>query len=225
MDYKGAVESFQKALEANPRSAAAHFELGYLYDQKVNDYAAAVYHYEQYLRLRPSSDKAEIIRPRITACKMELAKTVSFGLVSRDVQKDLERFNAENAQLKQQIELLRGQVARFQALSNAAQVSAPSPVATNPAAINSFSNAGSAATAQVQPARGPVVRTPVPQPAPIPPEIKAASMHARTYTVKPGDTAASIAKRNGVPLSKFLAANPGMEPKRIRPGQILNLPK
>ena len=30
MDFKGAVESFEKAVEVNPKSAPAHFELGWL---------------------------------------------------------------------------------------------------------------------------------------------------------------------------------------------------
>ena len=34
MDFKGAVESFERAVEVNPKSAPAHFELGWLYDQK-----------------------------------------------------------------------------------------------------------------------------------------------------------------------------------------------
>ena len=44
-DYRGAIESFEKALENNPRNAAAHFELGLLYEQQENDCAAALYHY------------------------------------------------------------------------------------------------------------------------------------------------------------------------------------
>jgi len=42
MDYQGAFESFEKALEANPGSASAHFELGCLCDQKESDPAARV---------------------------------------------------------------------------------------------------------------------------------------------------------------------------------------
>jgi len=45
MDYQGAIEAFEQSLEANPHSAAAHFELGWLYDEKVPDPAAAIYHY------------------------------------------------------------------------------------------------------------------------------------------------------------------------------------
>ena len=49
MDFTGAIQSFEKALEVNPKSAPAHFELALLYDQKEPDPAAAVYHYERYL--------------------------------------------------------------------------------------------------------------------------------------------------------------------------------
>ena len=45
LDHKGAVEAFEKALEINPRSASAHFELALLFEQKEDDYAAAVYLY------------------------------------------------------------------------------------------------------------------------------------------------------------------------------------
>ena len=62
MDYDGAIESFEKALQANPRNAAAHFELGVLYDQKKNDYGAAIYHYERHLQLRTNSPMAELVK-------------------------------------------------------------------------------------------------------------------------------------------------------------------
>src|SRR5512134_2073453 len=58
MDYKGAIESFEKALEINPKSAAAHFELGILFDQKEADPATAIYHYQHYLKFRPNAGNA-----------------------------------------------------------------------------------------------------------------------------------------------------------------------
>src|SRR5262249_9401903 len=60
MDYNGAIECFQKALEVNPKSASAHFELGWLYDQKVADPAAAIYHYQGYLKRTPQGPKSEL---------------------------------------------------------------------------------------------------------------------------------------------------------------------
>src|ERR1017187_8324183 len=81
MDFKGAIESFEKAVEVNPKSAAAHFELGCLYDQKEADPAAAIYHYERYLKLAPNSGKEEIIKAHILTCKQQLAQTVDLGPV------------------------------------------------------------------------------------------------------------------------------------------------
>ena len=72
LDYAGAIESFEKALDVNPKSASAHFELGCLCDQREADPAAAIYHYEHYLKLRPRADNTEIVHTRILACKQEL---------------------------------------------------------------------------------------------------------------------------------------------------------
>src|ERR1044072_926781 len=58
-DYPGAVEMFEKALDVNPRSASAHFELGVLYEQQQNDFAAALYHYQKAVALRPDLVSAD----------------------------------------------------------------------------------------------------------------------------------------------------------------------
>jgi len=46
----------------------------------------------------------------------------------------------------------------------------------------------------------------------------------RTHTVAAGETAVRIARRYGVSLDALLAANPGLEPRRMRVGQVLNIP-
>src|SRR5260370_35398011 len=66
LDYKGAAECFEKALDVNPHSASAHFELACLFDQKEMDPAAAIYHYEHFLNLRPKAGNADLARQRIT---------------------------------------------------------------------------------------------------------------------------------------------------------------
>ena len=70
MDFKGAIESFEKAVEVNPKSAPAHFELGVLYEQKESDPAAAIYHYERYLELRPDAEKKKLIEDLIRQQKV-----------------------------------------------------------------------------------------------------------------------------------------------------------
>src|SRR6266404_5603219 len=65
LDFPGAIECFEKAIAVNPRSAAAHFEAGLLYEKNQQDYAAAIYHFERFLELRPRSDYAEVVTQRI----------------------------------------------------------------------------------------------------------------------------------------------------------------
>jgi LysM repeat protein len=47
---------------------------------------------------------------------------------------------------------------------------------------------------------------------------------ARTHTVKPGETPTMIARRYGIRLEALLAANPKLEPRRLKVGQTLYLP-
>ncbi len=46
-----------------------------------------------------------------------------------------------------------------------------------------------------------------------------------TYTVKSGDYPAKIARAHGVSVNALLAANPGLEPTKMKVGQVINLPK
>jgi LysM repeat protein len=45
-----------------------------------------------------------------------------------------------------------------------------------------------------------------------------------TYTIKSGDSLAKIARANGISLADLTAANPGVNPKRLKVGQKINLP-
>jgi LysM repeat protein len=108
-DFKGAAEEFEKALEDNPHSTAAHFELGWLYDTKLNDYAAAIYHYERHLLCQPDSKRAELVKERIRGCKQELANS-EFPLPnSLNLQRDVDRLTAENQLLKKQLDAFKNQ--------------------------------------------------------------------------------------------------------------------
>ena len=127
MDYKGAIESFEKAVEVNPRSAAAHFELALLYDQKESDPAAAIYHYERYLKLAPNSGKEDMVKPRILACEQQLAQSVSLAPVSEKQQRELERLLEENKRLREDIQKWQAYASYLQSLTN--QTSNPVPAA------------------------------------------------------------------------------------------------
>ncbi|MCU0771838.1 MAG: LysM peptidoglycan-binding domain-containing protein [Verrucomicrobia bacterium] len=198
-DHLGAIESYHRALEVNPRSSAAHYRLGLLYESEDRNPAAAIYHFEQFLRLRPNSEQAGLIRQHILGCKQELAKEVSLGLVSGEMKNQLDeliaknqRLAEENQRLAEENQRLREQVGRTQS-SLASGTSPPT-----------FPSASSASPPGTVPPRHPA----------------ATSVH----TVQRGDTYFSIAKRYGVSTAALQAANPGVNPNRLNVGQRLNIP-
>ena len=75
-DFEGAERSFQKALEANPRSSVAHREIGLLFLSHKKDPAAAIYHLQRYLTLMPEAPDKPEIHGHIEALKGDLAKEV-----------------------------------------------------------------------------------------------------------------------------------------------------
>src|SRR5215213_5793408 len=104
-DYQGAVEMFEKALDVNPRSASAHFELGVLYEQQQYDYAASLYHYGRAVMLNSNAPFAELSRQRMQECKRELAKSVVQPMAMQNLQAEIDALRAETNRLKQQLEL------------------------------------------------------------------------------------------------------------------------
>jgi LysM repeat protein len=215
MDYSGARDAFEASLEANPRSAAAHFELGMLYEEKLADPAAAVYHYERYLKFNPNAGNAVLIQQHIDACKQQLAAGV-LGLPSSSAaQQQLEKLAGQNRALQQQVEQLEETIKQWNAYyASQLAVRSNAPPQKNPGAQPnpdslpdniSMAPATTPDKAQTKPAP--------PKPA-----------KPRTHTVVAGETAARIARDSGVKLSALGAANPGVNLSRIRAGQVLNLP-
>jgi tetratricopeptide (TPR) repeat protein len=193
-DFKGAAQEFEKALETNPDSAAAHFELGWLYDTKLNDYAAAIYHYERHLQLQPDSDRAGLVKGRIRGCKQELADSEFPLPQDRNLQKQIDRLNAENLMLKQQLDALKKQLA---ADAEAAQT-------------------------RVEPIRAAAVSDAAPSERT--PPTPTGGDRPRMHVVKAHETISSIAAEYGLRPAKLLAANPQTNPRRLRVGQSLVLP-
>lgn len=212
-DYKGAVEAFEKAVEANPRSASAHFQLGLLYEQKIteeNSYAIAIYHYTKFLQLRPQSPHAEIVRQRIIACKQELAKPIALAPGTQSVLRDLERLKVENAQLRSQLEAWVAY-----ATNRAAFAPPPLPASNPPPAVVVSPAQPPAAPAPVIAAQGSSGgggTTP------------AATGAMRTHKVQANETPAAIARKYGISLRALMEANPGLDARRLKIGQVLNIP-
>jgi LysM repeat protein len=208
MDFKGAIESFEKAVEVNPKSAPAHFELGWLYDQKESDPAAAIYHYQRYLKLSPNSGKEEMVKTRILACKQQLAQSVSLGPVTEKQQRELEQLLEENKHLREDLEKWRADASRRQIATSQPSVGPPAPRAVQPAVAEQSAASGASTSNSANPVR--------------PPTALATSL--RTHIVKPGETPTIIARKYGVKVEALMAANPKLDPRRLQVGRAVIIP-
>jgi tetratricopeptide (TPR) repeat protein len=203
MDFEGAVESFQQALEANPHSAAAHLQLGELYAAKVPDPAAAIYHYEQFLKRQPTSPEGEVIRRNILILKQNLAEAVLAMSPAAGVQKELERMIVENRRLRDELEMLRTDLAARAGSTNRLT--------------------GRLDTGRVKPVSGGSLAGGN-LPAPNSSQFDSTSASIRRHKVVAGDTPASLARRYRIKVAALLAANPGLNPKRMRIDQNVSIP-
>jgi LysM repeat protein len=158
------------------------------YDNKVNDSAAAIYHYERHLQLMPNSDRAQSVKERIRLCKQELANT-EFPLPnSQNLQRAVDRLTAENVALKEELAALLHPAAAREELAR-----------RGPQTVRVAAGTPSAAES-------------------------VAPLHRRVHVVKARETIRSIASEYGLKASAILAANPRVDPLRLRIGQSLNLP-
>ena len=211
LDYKGAIDCFERAVEENPRSALAHFELGVLYDQHENDYAAALYHYNKALKLRPTGYPSDNIRQRIPACKQELIKADSLAVINPTVLRETERLREENQMLRKQVDSLQAYISGRPQVVHAAPAPAPAP--TNYAGLRS--------TAATAPASGDRPRASL---ASASSASSPSGARGRTHLITAGETLAAVARRYQVKISALLAANPGLDPKHLRVGQTVTVP-
>ena len=207
-DYKGAIEAFEKALEINPRSAQAHFELGVLYDQhsdqKEADYVSAMFHYYQAIKLRPNEYPADNAHERIIFCKSELVKAESLAPVIQSLTRERDKLREENQLLHKQLD------------SSGTAHSAPAGLTTR-FLSNRTERVANTNPAPLRATNGVAMRERV---TPLPP----VPTSTRTHTVKAGETPFSISRQYRVKLEALMSANPTLDAKRLKVGQVLTIP-
>lgn len=231
--WQAAKESFHRALEANPENLHAHLALGDLYRARLTNHALALYHYHRYLDLgrvqNNGSFQDQSASDGIRNSEVELARKHAEGLF-RDqrqfeieslrsnvvfLQRELDSTRAMNEHLKRAMDHLTnslgGSVQERLAFVATNRFVTPPPAPTNPVV----------GRVTVPPAR-PVGTQPV-NPAGQNP-ANPAQPQPRTHRVQPGETFSTIARRYNVRLPALQAANPGVDSRRLKQGQTLNIP-
>lgn len=231
-----ALELFRKTLDKEPSLARAHLEIAFLLDKKTGDYVLAIYHYNRYLELRPTSDKRELIQERIRMAKLAFAATIS-GVSSNGAQHMI-ALEKENSALRMENDLIRGQVRDLQ--SRLHSIAIGPPASSNPPAgnmsvvrapdVNESMPDGVAGSRIGENTQGISVTTTQ--------VVVAGDSHkappsgnrkGTTYTVQRGDTLAKIALKfyqNSKRWNDIYNANRGImrTDKDLRPGMTLKIP-
>jgi LysM repeat protein len=219
-EYDGAIEAFQESLEINPRSSQAHYRLAQIYDTKRPDPAAAIYHYQEYLRLDTHAENADVVRGRITACKQQLVADVMTMPTAPATMRKIEELTETNRLLSAQVDRLNDSVKQWSAYAATLQAAARNN-STPQNNIAAPTAGGSPTPDDVSTA---TLTTPRGTSSTRSSTTAATTAHPRTHVVASGETLASIARKHGVSLTALESANPSVTPKKLRAGQTLNLP-
>jgi LysM repeat protein len=219
LDFTGAVEAFKEALEVSPRSAAAHFQLAWLYENKLSDPAAAIYHYQEYLELSPKAGNQDVIKQHIYACKQQLVMDVMQLPSTPAAQQQTEKLAEQNRKMQDELDKWHAYYAAELAARNNPAAGTPglAPAGGQPGASASPDDVSSP---QV-PLPGNHAVNPVAQARTLP---VAPMPRQRTHVVASGETLAAIARHAGVSIPALEAANPGVNPKHLHTGQTIYLP-
>jgi LysM repeat protein len=233
----GAVADYEAALAANPKLAGAHYELGVIYGDKMNDPISSIYHFKRFLELSPSTDKKDQVQALIDKEGQDFAASLPAAKpqISAD---DMNKLTTENAALKKQVDDANTTIAALQEkLKHQPAVVAAAPATPDAAAPAAADDASAPAPS------GPKTALPVD------PTVAASGnadtdaaanatstnssnappAGARSYTVAKGDSYWKIAKKmypgdtkNGV--EKIQEANKQTVGKPLKIGQVLVIP-
>ena len=205
LNHEDAIKAFHQALEINPRSSAAHKELGILYEKHENDPAAAIYHYRRFLKLNPNSPIANDISDRVAGCQIDLVEEMKDSGAN-------ERRRQEMADLKDKLTHLTRQ---FEKVRHENDVLRNRLRNINPRLANV-----TPPPTPTQPAGPKKSLTPKTKTRPHKPE----SASPRQHKVELNENPTKIARKYAIPLQRLLAATPGLNPRRIQVGQMLKIP-
>ena len=227
-----ALKAFNRALEANPQSASAHREIGQLCLDKKRDYALAVFHLRRHQQIKASRSSKTTKDPgdyaveqQIKQAQILLAAEFTDQIGQQQNQSKIDELKRRNAELETTVIRLNQQIALRGApvvVANPAPPPPPPQVQTQAAAgpVKDVAPGPVAAAAPAAVVRPTDTKTGSPAPKPA-----SRAPAARTHVVKAGEVPAAIARRYGISVHELMAVNKGIDPRRMRAGQTLNLPE
>jgi len=226
--YDLARDSFQRASDVNPSNRFALLELGMLHLQRFNRPVSAIYYFERYLELGRRQEGQtftdEFVQNWIKSAKISLAVEYASEIGRERSELEMDQLRRRNADLEQKVELLSQQLgsmhSQLQAYAQAAAANANpqgNAAGGTPQVSQSVQQPAPQQPQQAQQNRQP------PQQQPQQPQRPAAPP-VRTHVIRSGENPSIVARQYGVPLAELMAANPNVDPNRMRPGDVLRIP-
>jgi nucleoid-associated protein YgaU len=108
-EVKEAIRLYRTLLVEEPRAYSVHFQLAALLQDSEEDYISALYHYKQYLALRPETEKANLVQDRIRVTEQLLAPQLLRKLGTSAQALSQAHLLKENDRLKEQLTKLEGE--------------------------------------------------------------------------------------------------------------------
>jgi LysM repeat protein len=108
-DLKEAVRLYRTMLVEEPHAYSVHFHLATLLQDYEEDYISALYHFKQYLSLRPETEKTALVQDRIRVTEQLLAPQLLRKLGDSVQGLSQAHLLKENDTLKRQITKLEGE--------------------------------------------------------------------------------------------------------------------
>lgn len=218
-DFTEAVLGFEKALEVNPQNAAAHLELGLVHYQETHDYAAAIYHFNKMLELRPDHVMASRIREHLERCRMDFASSVNLGPLNQHTEARLKRLVEERDELREKVSQMEGQVVQLREVLKATrQAPAQMTQAREPDLAGSGSTSPSLSGASEATEASTLTSS---QSAPARP---LGQEKFRKHVIRSNDNFYKLAQHYGIDLKAMEQANPGLNSTKLQIGQVINVP-
>ncbi len=220
-----AIASFEQAVLANPSNASAHLALGDLYYGQL-EFIDAAYHYHRYVQLMERRGQ----RPDVSAgdnlrnCEMQMAIKFSRELSRQQNDLEIENLRRQITEKEGTIQQLRtellGRAPTNQVAQAGAGGGAPVRLATaDPGTVSRPGATTPGGSLEPGPGAGTTNRSTTTGSAERP---RPAS--GRSHAVRPGETPSIIARKYGITAKALMAANPGINPNRLKVGTALKLP-
>ena len=100
-DYRGAINVYEHALDGSEKTADAHFRMGIIYAEKLDDPVSAVHHFRRYMELSPNGSHVGEAKANLARLELTLATKLAGGtLISHT---EALRLKTENSDLRKQL--------------------------------------------------------------------------------------------------------------------------